>query len=226
MLSNIRITIVLLLVLSILTACQTFQHADPKKDKKVVAAGINIQLGMAYIDRHEIQRAKQKLLMAVHEAPQLPEAWYSMGYFFEITGEKGRARNCYVRALELAPKRGDTNNNYGTFLCRSRQYREAIHRFLVATQDVEYLDTASAYENAGLCAELIPDRPLAIRSFEAALRQDPARPTSLMGLAQVNYEQGHYNAANSYLNQFLIISPATSEAKALRAKLKKKGIES
>lgn len=224
MLARIKTYLLLLFVLSILTACHTLTPPDSGHDKKVTAAGINIQLGMAYLERHEVQRAKQKFLMALREAPQLPEIWYSMAYYFEVTGDKERATRCYLRAIELAPKRGDTNNNYGTFLCRSHHYSAAIKHFLVATQDVEYLDTASAYENAGLCAELIPAPKAAQQYFEAALKQDPNRPMSLLGLAEVNYEQKQYQIANNYLNQFLAISPPTPESRSLSIKLAKKGI--
>src|SRR5690348_4240820 len=106
MLSKIRIILLFIFALGILTACHTMPHSDGKHDKKVTAAEINIQLGMAYLERREIQRAKQKFLTALREAPQLPETWYSLAYFFEVTGEKARANRCYLRALELAPKRG------------------------------------------------------------------------------------------------------------------------
>src|SRR5688572_15757805 len=104
MLSRLKTLLVLLFGLSILTACHSMVTETVSHDKKVTAAGINIQLGMAYLERHEIQRAKQKFLLALREGPHLPEAWYSIGYFFEITGDKQRAARCYLRALELAPR--------------------------------------------------------------------------------------------------------------------------
>lgn len=224
MLVKTKMLLLLVVLVPLLTACHSLMRSDTKADKKVTAAEINIQLGMAYLERHEVQRAKQKFLTASREAPQLPETWYSLAYFFEVTGEKERAQSCYLKALELAPKRGDTNNNYGTYLCRSHHYSQAIKHFLVATQDVEYLDTASAYENAGLCAEMIPSPHLAAEYFEAALKQDPSRSSSLLGLAEVKYQEGQYEAANSYLNQFLMLSSPTKESRALRLKLQKRGI--
>ena len=203
-----------------LTACQTFSSSEKKHDRKATAANINIQLGMAYLEKHEIRRAKQKFLLALHEAPQLPEAWYSLAYFFEVTGDTLRAERCYLHSIELAPNRGDTNNNYGTFLCRTHHYSAAIQRFLAATQDVEYLDTAAAYENAGLCAELIPSPALAKRYFTEALKQDPHRPLALLSMAELNYKQDNYEEAKHFLRQFLIESPPTAESRALSAKLR------
>lgn len=206
-----------------LTACHSMASPEHKHDNKTTAARINVQLGMAYMERHEVQRAKQKFLLAMHEAPQLPEVWYSMGYFFEVSGEPARASQSYLKALEIAPRRGDVNNNYGTYLCRSHNYQLAIKYFVKATQDIEYLDPASAYENAGLCAELIPNDALAMKYFEDALRQDPNRPLTLISMAELNYKQGQYAAARSLLSQFLMLSPETAESRALSAKLAKKG---
>jgi type IV pilus assembly protein PilF len=225
--AKIKNILLLLFVLSSLTACHTLTSTpDSGHDKKVTAAGLNIQLGMAYLERHEVQRAKQKFLKALREAPQLPEVWYSLAYYFEVTGDKPRATRCYLRALELAPKRGDTNNNYGTFLCRSHHYKDAIKHFLIATQDVEYLDTASAYENAGLCAELVPAPRAAISYFESALKQDPNRSMSLLGLAEVNYELKNYEQAANYLKQYAMVAQPTPESQTLRAKLERKGFSS
>jgi len=224
MISRVIVVFALFFYVFLLSACNTMTSSEKTAyAKKKMAAEINIQLGMAYLEKHEVQRAKQKFLKAMRQDPQLPEVWYSMAYFFEVTGDKTRASESYIKALELAPKRGDANNNYGTFLCRSHQYSEAIKHFMIATKDVEYLDVASAYENAGLCAELIPDRPLAIKYFEDALKQEPARPTSLFGLAEVNYQMDNYEEARSYLDQYLRVGQPTAESRALSAKLKKKG---
>jgi type IV pilus assembly protein PilF len=218
-----KIVVTVLLLSSILAGCHTLSSSNRVHEKKATAASINVQLGMAYLERHEIQRAKQKLLLALHENPQLPEAWYSLGYFFEITGDQQKASQYYLKSIELAPKRGDTNNNYGTYLCRNHHYNEAIKHFLIATQDVEYLDTAAAFENAGLCAELIPVPDLAEKYFVDALKQDPNRPTALLSLAQLYYQQEKYDQANRYLNQFLAISAPTAESLALAQQLKRKG---
>lgn len=222
---KIKIIIPFLAMLSLLSACQNLPSTNTghaKEDKKTRVAEINIQLGMAYLDRHEMQRAKEKFLLAVNKAPELPEAWYSIAYYFETTGDAARARNSYEKALALAPKRGDTNNNYGTFLCRNNEYTNAIKHFLVATQDYTYLNTASAYENAGLCAEHIPNPALSKKYFEQALKQDPDRSTTLISLAQLYYGQGNYKGAKNVLRQFLSTSLPTPESLSLSLKVAKK----
>jgi len=228
MLAKLKIIWIFLVIFNLLTACHTLSSSEKTSaSKKTRAASINIQLGMAYLDRHEILRAKQKFLTALHEAPQLPEVWYSLGYFFEKTGDQQRAAECYRKALELAPNRGDTNNNYGTYLCRTKHYQEAIKYFMKATRDSEYLDVASAYENAGLCSELIPQSQQAVKYFEEALKQEPGRLTALISLAELNYEMKDYEAANKNLNQYYLLTTSPSkESEALARKLNAKGFRS
>lgn len=169
--------------LGAIVACSTMKSGDDDSDKKKnKVAEINIQLGLAYLEKGNMQRAKQKLLYAAEKAPNLPEAWYSLAYYSEMTGNKKEAEQNYTKAIQLAPQRGDVLNNYGTFLCRSGYYKKAIHYFLLASQDTHYLDTASAYENAGLCALKIPDRKQAIAYFSRALEEDPAHTVSIAEL--------------------------------------------
>lgn len=177
--------IVCLLISCMITSCSTTSQEteDAAKAKKI--AGIYTQLGMGYLNKGDIQRAQQKLIYALQKDPTLPEAWYSMAYFYEKTGNKQRAEEHYLKAIQLAPKRGDVQNNYGTFLCRNGDYQESIEHFLLATKDVEYLDAAGAYENAGLCSLKIPDKAQATRYFSLSLEQDPTRISVMNELSRL-----------------------------------------
>lgn len=176
----------LVLICCLLSACSTTNSTAEKENaKKNKIAEINIQLGMAYLQKGDIERAKQKLLYALQKAPELPEAWYSIGYFYESTGNKKQAQHSYLKAVQLAPERGDVLNNYGTYLCRTGDYANAIHYFLLATKDAQYLDTAGAYENAGLCSMNIPDRKQALLYFNQALEVDPSRKISITELSKL-----------------------------------------
>ena len=143
--------------------------------QKIATAKINIQLGMDYLQQNNVFRAKQKLILALDEAPAIPETWYAMAYYFETTGNNEEAQRCYLKSIAIAPDRGDVQNNYGTYLCRTGHYKESIKHFLFAAQNPQYLDTASAYENAGFCALKIPDRNLATDYFNKAVAEDPKR---------------------------------------------------
>lgn len=204
----------------LLTSCQT--STTPEQAKKITAAKINDRLGMAYLERHDIQRAKQKFLLALEEAPSIPETWYSMAYFLESTGNKEEARRYYEKAVAIDPKRGDVLNNYGTFLCRRGNYPLAVSHFIKATKDPKYLEQASAFENAGLCSLKMADFRHAMTYFKRALEEDPNRTTSLIELAELNFRQGDYPQARRQLNQYLMLVEPSTQSYQLEKKLDEK----
>lgn len=214
----------LLICVCFLVACTYNRNPEDSEDceRKIRTAKINTQLGIAYLERHNIQRAKQKLLQALTQAPTIPETWYSMGYFLESTGEKTQAQKYYLKAIKLAPGRGDSQNNYGTFLCRAGDYYGAIQHFLLAARDPNYLESAGAYENAGLCSLRIPNEKLAARYFKLALAQDSNRPISLFKMADIYYRQGNFKNAKIKMDQFLAISPATQQSLALNENIQRR----
>jgi len=209
---------VLILLLGMMTACQTMQDTRDE-EKKISAAKINDRLGVVYLERHDMQRAKQKFLLALDQAPHIPETWYSMAYYLESTGNKGQAKKYYLKALTLAPDRGDVLNNYGTYLCRSGDYHGAVTYFLKATQDPKYLDLAAAYENAGLCSLKAPKANNAKMYFDKAIAEDPNRVTAWIELAELNYKQHNYALARRQLHRFLQLSSPTVQTYLLEKKI-------
>ena len=230
-LNKFKLLLVIGVVCACVSGCKTPEIpigesivARSAEAKKLAAAKINIRLGIAYLQRQDISRSKQKFLLALEEAPNLPESWYAMAYFLEQTKNNEQANLYYKKAIALAPSRGDTLNNYGTFLCRVGKYREAVNYFLRATLDPKYLDPSAAYENAGLCAAKMPNKVLAMQYFKRALDEDPTRTTSLLELAKLNYQSKNYEAAEGHLNQYLKLAIPTEETTSLQKDLKERAV--
>ena len=109
-------------------------------------------MGLGYLKQGDRPRAKKKLLTALEQEPTSPDVNSAIAYYFEQTKELKQAEKYYLKALSLAGNSGAQLNNYGTFLCRQGDYKKAENYFLKAVKDVQYVNTAGAYENAGLCA--------------------------------------------------------------------------
>lgn len=185
-----------------LAACSIFSR--PKIPATgLQAADTNVQLGLAYLQSGDVQRAKQKLLLAEQQAPASTESQGAMGYFLESTGNLSQAEAYYRRAVTLNPKSGAAQNNFGTFLCRRGRYTEADQHFLLALQDPSYLNTAQVYENAGLCAMQGRDTNKAMGYFTQAITQDPKRAISWLELGRINYQQKNYSQAQQYLDRYM-----------------------
>lgn len=212
-----RMRPVLLLIGAVvgLSGCSKQIDADEKQkaDQIIQASGYNVQLGLAYLKQGNRQRAKVKLMRALDEAPKSPEAYSGMAYYFEKTGEFSRARQYYQKAISLAKGRGPELNNFGAFLCRQKDYLTANRYFVRASQDINYINTAGAMENAGLCSLAIPDKGLAKFYFKKAVEQDPKRYQSVYQLAKMSLDEKDYRLSLSTLEQY------ENEANQLRAPL-------
>jgi type IV pilus assembly protein PilF len=205
--SFLRSSLILaLFCLAFLQSCQYNAQATADKvekaRKRLDATNLNIQLGLSYLKQGDVPRAKRKLLIAKEIAPESAEVNGALAYYYEKTGDLIQAKQYYQKALSLSPTHGAQLNNYGAFLCRLGHYVQADAYFLKAVQDVNYVNTAAAYENAGLCAAEIPDNEKAKAYFIKALEQDPRRNQSLFELVSLELKQGNLNRALTYLQSY------------------------
>ncbi len=192
-------------LLSLLAACATETVSDHSSEKNLPrASAINLKLGLIYLQQGDIRRAKQKLLLAQRQQPSAAVD-RALAYFYERTGDLSRADVYYRQAITKAPTVGAGHNNYGVFLCREKRYQEAQRQFAAAIADTNYLNTANAYENAGLCALLISDYSKARQYFVKALQQNPNTVTTLRQLISLHYAQQQYRQADVYLQRYIKI---------------------
>lgn len=189
-----------------LSACQYNAEEKAEKtkqtQKRAQAASYNLQMGMGYLKQGDTPRAKRKFLTALELNPDSPDSMSGMAYFLEKTGDLKEARKYYLKGLALAPNSGPQLNNYGTFLCRTGDYKGAEEYFLKAVNDVNYVNSAGAYENAGLCVAAIPDNKKAEMYFVKALNQDPRRTESLNQLVSILLKQDEGGKALDYLKKY------------------------
>lgn len=157
----------------LLMACSTFSSSSNDRVDKPIAAMDNVELGLAYLHEGDRVRAKTKLLLALCQAPHSPIALDAMAYFFEVSQQDVQADKYYQKALAYAPHNGAVLNNYGVFLCKIGRYQEAEQYLTQAAHEQDYVHTAKAYENAGLCALMIPDPAKARYYFQKAVDEDP-----------------------------------------------------
>lgn len=166
------------------------------------AAVTNAQLGLAYLQKGYYSASKERLLSALRDDPHIASSWYSMAYYLEKTGDTKTADNYYQKAISVDSHSGSAKNNYGTFLCRQGQYKQAIRYFVLAAREPSYLDVASAYENAGLCAMRIPDNKMATQYFRMALDNNPGRYLSLLNMAKLSYQAHDPASSEKYFLDF------------------------
>lgn len=207
-----KIWILIFLTFGFLTACHPPVTKEAEKNpptKKIdlsKASTYNVQLGLGYLNQGDRPRAKKKLLTALGQTPHSADANAAIAYYFEKTADLDNAKKYYAKAVSLASAEdgslGAQYNNYGAFLCRQADYKKAEEYFLKAIKQVQYIKTAGAYENAGLCSLAIPDEKKAKMYFTKALEQDPSKSQSLYELVKLESKASNFSEALKLLNKY------------------------
>ena len=213
MIRTIRGT-VLLCACAALTGCVTTGD-EPLEVNEEDAAIYNTQLGASYLQRGDLELAREKLEKAVKQDRNLASAHAYLGVVYERLAEPDMADKAYRTAVRLTPKDPSIVNTYGGYLCRSDRREEGIEYFLKAAENPIYRTPEVAFTNAGVCAAAIPDTEAAETYLKSALAANPVHREALIQLASLNMQRGDPMKTRAFIERFLDAGPATADALAL-----------
>ncbi len=161
-----------------------------------------IALGLGYLENGNMLKARINLEQALDYAPHYYRAMLSIAHYYDKVGEDEKAYQAYDDALRRHHTNGHVLNNYGAFLCKMGNYRQADEYFNRAMKDEQYFLVANSYENAGLCALKNLQLSEAKRYFKSAVEHDPQRVHSLLQLAKLEINADELTQARVRLLKF------------------------
>ena len=191
-----------------LSACETTSHGkltDTKATKEQDAVQTRVALGKAYMEQGKYELALENLRKALDRDANSVDANTVIAVLYERIGNLKAAEQHYARAAELAPKSGDTNNNYGQFLCATNRPDEAQKYYARAMEDPFYKTPGMLYANAGTClADHGGDTRLgqAEQYLRKALEIDPNNALALYYIAKVLYAKNDFFHARAFIQRF------------------------
>ncbi len=171
-----------------LVACanQTTQ-VDFNRSEAVKA---RINLALAYLEQSDFPKAKENIDKALeHDVKDyLPHS--VLAYYYQQTGDNQKAEEAYQQALKLSKTQSKNNqvrpdvlNNYGTFLCKQKQFDKAYQQFETAlTSQEAYYNQADTLENIALCANMEKNVAKRNEALEALAKLDQTRADKLRPL--------------------------------------------
>lgn len=129
-------------------------------------AAAQADLGAAYLREGSLPDAVMALERAVKDDPRNWDAWQKLGLAYGASRAEDRARDAFDHALDIAPKSGEVNANYGAYLIRVGDVDAAIERLQVAKADLTYRNTANVLNNLGIAlyAKGVHDEAIAVLS--------------------------------------------------------------
>jgi type IV pilus assembly protein PilF len=201
-----------LVMMLFLTACSSVDKKEEEQDKNRKAAETNTVLGQEYMQRGQYEVAMEKLKRAVAQDKTYAPAHTVLAVLYETLGEMDLAETQYREALKYDPSDGDTNNNYGAFMCRNGKYKGTEQYFLTAVKDPFYKTPAIAYANAGKCSLGQGDLDKAEEYLRQSLGYDKKLPSALLPMAEISYQQGNYLGARAFLQRYDSVGTMNEES--------------
>ncbi len=192
----------------LMSGCQT----TTKNSDMEHAAQLNASLGLKYMQSGDNVTAMQKLEKALEQDEDNANAHHYLAELYRRLDVPEKARDNYLRAIDLAPKDSSIKNNYAAFLCQQGAVSSAFEVFEEVLNDPLYSDKGNVYENKALCAQLTGNIKLAEENYLLAVKYNPIMPRSLLALSQIEFDKQNRDKAYMYFNQFTQTSRHTPQS--------------
>ncbi|MHB1229730.1 MAG: type IV pilus biogenesis/stability protein PilW [Halothiobacillus sp.] len=173
---------------------------NPNENQR--AAQINTELGVGYMNEGHMDVAVEKIKRAIYFDDNFAPAHHAYALMLDRLGETQKAGVEFEKAYTLDSNSSDLDNNYGTYLCGQKNYTRAQMLFARAYSDPLYKTPEFALTNSGVCYEAEGNGAQSLAQYQAALDKSPGYGPALIGLARLNFEQGHFPAAAAAMKTF------------------------
>lgn len=200
----------LALVLGVLLqSCVSSGLSDKKAGE---AAQYNAQLGAEYLQKNELEQARDKLEKALEQDKNNALAHVTYGQLQYRVDNNDKARVHFKKAVELEPDQADHRNNYGVFLCQIKEYDAAEKQFAVAANNKYYKTPEYALDNAGVCMLDANRLDQADTYLRKALQINPTFANTYLHMAELLYKRDRLTVADAYFQRYMSYGNDTPES--------------
>lgn len=220
--SNLKITALAMLLQFTVVGCVSEQtvvegtrggQSDVGSDQQ---ARTRMSLGLTYLQRGDNEQAIFNLEKAKELAPDMPEIWNALAYYYQQVDEFDLAEDAYRTALRKDDNNADTYNNFGAFLCQHGKYKEAEDLLLAAVKRPGYIRVADSYENLAYCALDQNDFAKYKQYLLNAVKHSTSRQTTVYNLAALEYAMGNMEEAKKWQTRLQNLGQVSATATLLR----------
>ncbi|MCP5161731.1 MAG: type IV pilus biogenesis/stability protein PilW [Hahellaceae bacterium] len=184
------------LAVMFLSACVTETTSSFKpKENQGEALSLYIQLGLAYIQKQDTDRARMHLTRALEIDPDSAGAHAGFGLLYQREGEPALAEKSFQHSLRSDPGYTRGRTYYAAFLYSKKEYAKALDQLTVASQDTEYDGRAQVFVNIARCAVRLKDNDRALKAFEKATLLDRSLVGTIVDLIEVQLDMQEYDEA-------------------------------
>jgi type IV pilus assembly protein PilF len=206
-----------------LVGCVSSAERQAEDERRQKLAGTYTQLGASYLQRGQLQAAKDNLDKALELEPDEVLTNNMMALLQWQLKNYTQAERHFRKALADKEAKGNSEawNNFGVFLCERGQFDTAEQAFQRALADPLYTTPADANVNAGMCQMRKPSPAMAEKYFRAALGINPRHARALLEMARVSYNTGRTLAARAFMQRYMAVGEDTPDALLLATKIER-----
>ncbi|MDQ1363780.1 MAG: type pilus assembly protein PilF [Pseudomonadota bacterium] len=213
----------MVIAMCMLVACAPDPVQKKKESNVRDAAKMNVQLASGYIQRGQLEVAKEKLTKAIEQDPELVPAYTTMAVLMEMINEPTEAENYYLDALDLDSRNPELQNNYGQFLCKQNKIEEAIKYFEKVLANQFYETPEKTYANLGYCLMQgdNPNYKKAEENLRKAIKMNPQMTTALISMGELGIKTRQYLMARAYMQRYHAVGRKTAHSLWLQIQAEK-----
>lgn len=209
---------------TICALCMVFVQAcassgDLSEKQSQDAAQYNAQLGAQYLQRGELDQAREKLLKALEQNDDNALAHVTYAKLQARVAKPASAQVHFKRALQLEPEKAEHRNSYGIYLCQQEKYEEAKKQFREAAENPYYRTPEFALDNAGICmldAERLDEAEGYLRE---ALRVNPQFANAYLHMADLMHRRERLSVADAYYQRFVTYGRESAQSLSMGLKI-------
>ena len=152
-----------------------------------------IGVGREALAAGDLDAARSSFVAATKLCPTEPVSHNNLGAFYMGLGAHAEAEACFEEVTRLIPDHANSLFNLAVARFRQEKFAAAVQGFEQAAALVP--DDPEVLNNLGATRCLAGDCAGARRDLEAALTLQPNFPNAVLNLCDLEYAEGHYEAA-------------------------------
>jgi type IV pilus assembly protein PilF len=201
-------------LVSVLAACAP----DPKPEfvawSPVERAQTQVDLGFNYLQRDNIEVARESFKNAIEVNPKSSEAYHGLGLVEAKSLNLDLARSYLKRSVELDQNNIAAVSDYAIMLCQNGTARKGVDLLERNVKDLALLSTRLAFAR---CYHADGQIDRAVIAYKEVLAQNPNSTQALLSLAHLNYDSKSYLSASAFLQRYFYTNTISSDALLLAA---------
>jgi len=182
-------------------------------DKAPYSARAHDNLGLAYINRREYEKAIAEFNKTIELQPRYYLAYYNAGVVYQLLNRLDLARSSYETCLKINPQSFRAYYNLGILYKKEGELDKAVSAY----ENAISLDPRHpfVYNNLGVVFMEKGEGDRAEQAFKRAAEIDPGYVRAYFNLGNLYYRTGRYNLAVEAYRTVLKLQPDNREAERM-----------